>query len=87
MFHMTCCDPDTIPKPDGLAGPQRGPSSNENRMQIARCPVLFEHVRLPSGIRGQVKSARRCSAADEVVTRHPQLGSCGAPLALRCLRA
>jgi hypothetical protein len=35
-----CCDPDTIPKPDGLAGPQCGPSSNQNRTQPGRCAVL-----------------------------------------------
>ena len=33
---------DTIPKPDGLAGPLRGPSSNQNRTQLAQCPALFE---------------------------------------------
>jgi hypothetical protein len=33
-------DPDTIPKPDGLAGPLCGPSSNGNRMQRGRCAVL-----------------------------------------------
>ncbi len=55
-----CCEVDTIPKPDGLAGPLCGPFSNQNRTQLAQCPVLFERVRLPSDIRGQVKSVRRC---------------------------
>jgi len=66
---------DTIPKPDGLAWPESGPSSNQNRTQPARCPALFEPgpaiVRRASGVAGQVKNARRCCAAGEVVTRHP----------------
>jgi hypothetical protein len=75
---------DTIPKPDGLAWPRCGPSSNGNRTQLARCPVLFEHVRLPPGIRGQVKSARRCCRSGCKVTRHPHGSSCRAPRVYAC---
>src|SRR6185312_3202076 len=64
-----CCSQDTIPKPDGLAWPVCDPSSNENRMHLARCPALFECVRLPSGHHPKGGAA---VAAGEVVTRHPQ---------------
>ena len=35
-----CWEPDTIPKPDGLARPRCGPESNGDRAEIERCPVL-----------------------------------------------
>jgi hypothetical protein len=49
-----CCEVDTIPKPDGLAGPVCGPSSNQNRTHPGWCPVLFEpgQAIVRSGIEG-----------------------------------
>jgi len=48
-----CCEVDTIPKPDGLAEPLYGPSSNQNRTQLARCPALFEPG--PAIVRGRIE--------------------------------
>jgi len=43
VAHLAACwSQDTIPKPDGLAGPLCGPSSNQNRTHLARCSALFE---------------------------------------------
>ena len=54
MAHLAvCCDSDTIPKPDGLAWPLRGPSSNQNRTQLAQCPALFEPG--PAIVRGRIE--------------------------------
>ena len=44
---------DTIPKPDGLAWPVPGPSSNQNRTHLARCPALFESG--PAIVRGRIE--------------------------------
>lgn len=59
-LRAMCCDRDTIPKPDGLAGRFPALSSNENRMQRARCPVLFERERFASGVGGTRGEERRC---------------------------
>jgi len=60
-----CWSVDTIPKPDGLAGPQRGLSSNRNRMQPGRCAALCEPgpaiVRSLSGRRYRSADQRRAS--------------------------
>jgi hypothetical protein len=42
---------DTIPKPDGLAGPVPGPESNGDATKAGRCPALF--VRGSRSVRGQ----------------------------------
>jgi hypothetical protein len=36
-----CWSIDTIPKPDGLAGPVPGPESNRDATKAGRCPALF----------------------------------------------
>ena len=42
MAHRAaCCEIDTIPKPDGLAGPVPGPESNGDATKAGRCPALF----------------------------------------------
>ena len=35
------CEEDTIPKPDGLAGPVPGLEPNRSRTEAGRCPALF----------------------------------------------
>ncbi len=50
-----CCDPDTIPKPDGLAAVFSGAASNENRTQVVPCLGMSRScpgiVRNLSGVR------------------------------------
>ena len=38
--RAACCEVDTIPKPDGLAGRFPALPSNENRMRLGRCATL-----------------------------------------------
>ena len=38
---VACWEPDTIPKPDGLAGPTAARRSNAERTKAGHCPALF----------------------------------------------
>ena len=63
-----CWRVDTIPKPDGLAWPRCGPSSNQNRTQRGRCAALCSlgssQVRPPFEVRSAVGFAAITDGGD-----------------------